>query len=60
MGDLVHPEPRSAREQARQLGLALDAIEQSLADLAPSADADAIAAALAAPIRAFDLAAKEN
>ena len=47
------------RDQAQRLALALDAIEHRLAMIGPGADPDAIAAALADPVRAFDLAAKE-
>ena len=42
----------------RALALALDAIEAELAGLEPGASADIIAKKLAAPVRAFDAAAK--
>ena len=58
MSDEAHTE-RPARDQARLLALALDAIEHRLACLGPGDEPDAIAAALAGPVRAFDLAAKE-
>ena len=48
-----------AREQARRLAAAVDALEAELNALGPNADADTFAAALAEPVRAFDLAAKE-
>ena len=60
MPDTLPTEPRAVRDQARQLALALDAIEHCLSRLGPGADPDAIAAALAEPVRAFDLAAKEQ
>ena len=51
--------PEAAAVQARRLAVALDAIEASLAGLALGADPDDVAATLAAPVRAFDAAAKE-
>jgi len=45
--------------QAQRLTRALDAIEAELDALALGADPDAVAKALAEPIRAFDAAAKE-
>jgi hypothetical protein len=50
---------REAALQARQLARALDAIEAELDALELGADPDAVAKALAEPIRAFDAAAKE-
>lgn len=52
------PEARAAL-QARRLAQALDAIEASLDALELGADPDAVAAALAEPVRAFDVIAKE-
>ena len=52
------PETEDIALQARRLALALDAIEAELARLSLGADPDAIADALANPIRAFDAAAK--
>lgn len=46
-------------EQARRLALALDAIEARLDALGPDAPPDAIADALAEPVRAFDAAARD-
>jgi len=43
---------------ARALGLALDAIEAQLDRLTFGAGPDAVAGALAGPVRAFDAAAK--
>ncbi len=50
-------EVRDTLTQARGLGLALDAIEAQLDSLDLGANADAVAKALAGPIRAFDAAA---
>ena len=50
---------REAALQARRLARALDAIEAELDALKLGADPDAVAKALAEPIRAFDAAAKE-
>jgi hypothetical protein len=52
------PEVRAAA-QARQLAVALDAIEAELDRLELGASPDVVARALAGPIRAFDAAAKE-
>lgn len=52
------PDARAA-VQARRLAQALDAIEARLDALDLGADPDAVAAALAEPVRAFDAAAKE-
>lgn len=52
------PDARAAL-QARRLAQALDAIEARLDALDLGADPDAVAAALAEPVRAFDAAAKE-
>ncbi|MEZ6023823.1 MAG: hypothetical protein R3C16_10525 [Hyphomonadaceae bacterium] len=49
---------RDAAAGARQLALALDALESRLAQLEFGADADTIAEALAGPVRALDAAAK--
>ncbi|HRP10564.1 MAG TPA: hypothetical protein PLK37_05985 [Terricaulis sp.] len=46
--------------EVRALALALDAIEAELAGLEPGASADIIARRLAAPVRAFDAAAKAS
>ena len=53
-----HPDGRVSAEQARRLALALDAIEARLDGLNLGAGPDAIADALAGPVRAFDAAAK--
>ncbi|MBI3437336.1 MAG: hypothetical protein HY054_01555 [Proteobacteria bacterium] len=53
-----HPDDRDTAEQARQLSLALDAIEARLDALNLGAGPDAIVDALAGPVRAFDAAAK--
>ena len=53
-------ETSATRAQARRLALALDAIEGRQAALGLGADPDLVAAALAEPVRAFDLAAKET
>ncbi len=50
-------EVRDTLTQARRRGWALDAIETQLDSLNLGADADAVAKALAGPIRAFDAAA---
>ncbi len=50
---------RDAGDQAWRLARALDAIEAKLDALELGADPDAVARALADPIRAFDAAAKE-
>ena len=62
MSEPGHPrgDGQNLRDQARKLALALDAIEQRLAALGPKSDPDTIAEALAEPVRAFDLAAKES
>jgi hypothetical protein len=52
-------ETREAALRARRLAAALDAIEAQLDALELGADPDAVARALAEPIRAFDAAAKE-
>jgi hypothetical protein len=52
------PEARAAL-QARRLAQALDAIEAGLDGLDLGADPDAVASALAEPVRAFDAAARE-
>jgi len=52
-------ETGKAAHQARQLALALDAIEARLNDLEPGADPDVLAKALKEPIFAFDAAARE-
>jgi len=54
-----HPDGRVSAEQARRLALALDAIEARLGALGMDAAPDAIADALAEPVRAFDAAARE-
>jgi hypothetical protein len=48
-----------AAHQARQLALALDALEARLDDLELGADPDVVAKALKEPIEAFDAAARE-
>ena len=50
---------KAAADQARRLGAALDAIETGLDRLKLGADPDEVAAALAEPIRAFDVIARE-
>jgi hypothetical protein len=50
---------RDAAASARRLAQALDAIEAELDRLELGASPDVVAKALAAPIRAFDAAAKE-
>jgi hypothetical protein len=50
---------RDAAAHARRLAEALDAIEAELDRLELGASPDVVAKALAAPIRAFDAAAKE-
>jgi hypothetical protein len=52
-------EARKAAAQARRLAAALDAIEAQLDALELGAAPDAVAKALAEPVRAFDAAAKE-
>ena len=52
------PDDREAAEQGRRLAMALDAIEARLDGLNLGAGPDAIADALAGPVRAFDAAAK--
>ncbi|MBL8536956.1 MAG: hypothetical protein JNM59_06090 [Hyphomonadaceae bacterium] len=52
-------ESPSLDAQAARLSAALDAIEAALEALELSTDPDAVAAALAGPVRAFDTAAKE-
>ena len=52
------PTAAEALSQAKSLALALDAIESKLDALDLGADPDAVAQALAAPVRAFDAAAK--
>jgi hypothetical protein len=59
MTGLPHPEPRKTAHQARQLALAIDAIEARLDALELGAPPDAVARALEAPVRVFDAAAKE-
>ncbi len=59
MMDLSPSEACSGEAQARRLALALDAIEACLDGLRPGAAPSAIAAALAAPVRAFDTLAKD-
>jgi hypothetical protein len=51
---------KAASDQARRLAAALDAIEARLDGLKLGADPDEVARALAEPVRAFDLAAKET
>jgi hypothetical protein len=51
-------EPPEAEREARRLREALDLIEARLDSLALGADADAVAEALAEPVRAFDAAAR--
>jgi|CXWL01.1.fsa_nt_gi hypothetical protein len=53
------PSGANADDQARRLALALDVIEAQLERLDLGADPHSIVHALAAPIRAFDAAAKE-
>jgi hypothetical protein len=50
---------QEAQALARRLCLAIDAIEAELSVLNLGADPDAVARALAAPVRLFDTAAKE-
>jgi hypothetical protein len=50
---------RDTAHQARRLAAALDAIEAELDRLELGSSPDAVARALAEPIRAFDAAAKE-
>jgi hypothetical protein len=52
-------EARKSADQARQLALALDAIEAQLDALEPGAGPDVVARALKQPIEAFDAAARE-
>jgi hypothetical protein len=52
-------EVREAAQKARQLGAALDVIEAELSRLEVGARPAIVARALAEPIRAFDVAAKE-
>jgi len=51
--------PFDAAAAARRLALALDAIEAQLDALPAGAESDAVAAALAGPVAAFDQVAKE-
>ncbi|MBS0386793.1 MAG: hypothetical protein JSS00_15735 [Proteobacteria bacterium] len=53
------PDDREIAEQARRLALALDVIEARLDGLGIGAAPDAIADALADPVRAFDAAVRE-
>jgi hypothetical protein len=59
MANLTPAAPFDAADYARRLAAALDAIEAQLDALPPGAEIDAVAAALAGPVAAFDALAKE-
>jgi hypothetical protein len=59
MASVSPAQPHETAALARRLALAVDAIEAALSALEPGANPDAVAEALAGPVRAFDAAAKD-